>query len=551
MPALYMMFSVLSWSLFPLLSVWGIGSLGIFDYILLTYAAGLAATLVLLFLTPGFKDLRKEGLKRIDGKMMVDIIIGCVTVVLSFACLLVSFSYMSKAGATVVYEAWPILAMYITPLLIKKGWETISRKDLAFSLLALVGIGFLLYPEIKTAGFAADKFMGTFHLLLPLLGGALMAVAAVMKSRVSHLLENKKHPIASLLRTQAIFSACVMVLSGIFALIWPDKPDVFSRENILIVVAVGVFIHTLGNVAYTMAILRSAKPNIVALWYLMPVFSVVWLWLAKVSAVTEYIVWGSIFIITSNLIMTIRADRSKSYVATLIGLLVCGLWIYFTNGQEVITDYYQATSVPLFFYAILVAFMMERLIDRDRSEESLAIEVINYIDEHVESIGKAASAAFKDHITGIITGADPADVARHYQAVRNANNKHIRAVHNQLDQLALSKAQSTSFSEMFTLFMVGALTVVMLIIYRPHYFIADGYSIVLALAVIFVFFTVLDLCEQRHHFYLSRNEKGEMQVAQDLTANLAVERAISMVLVLCVLAALMGLLWVKHMGDKV
>jgi drug/metabolite transporter (DMT)-like permease len=549
MPVLYMMFSVLSWSLFPLLSIWCIAGMGIFDYILLTYAVGLAATLGALWLQPGYRNMGLPGPRDVSARTYFEILLGCLTVLLSFACLLQSFSHLSSAGATVVYESWPIMAMYITPLLIQKGWETISRKDLVFSLLALAGIGFLMYPETRGELFAQGPTpKAVYFLVLPLLGGALMAVASVLKSRVSHMLTDKKHPVASLLNVQAFFSSGVILLSALFMLVFPDKHDVFTGKNIAAVVFVGIAIHTAGNVAYTKAILSSAKANIVALWYLMPIFSVLWLWWAGVSAVTPYIVWGAIFILISNLLMTIRADRSLSYIATLVGLLVCGLDTYFTDGNPIIGDYYQATSVPLFFYAILVAFMMERLINRDRAEEELAITVINHIEDHAHDIGKAAQK-YKDHVLGIITTDDNAAIAEHYRVVRNVKNKHISAMHNELDQLVLSKSQGTSFSEMFTLFLVGLLTIVMLIVYRPLYFIADGYSIVLSLAVIFVFFTVLDLSNQRHRFYLERDAEGDMSLSQKLTDDLSIERVISVVMILCVLAALMGLLWVKHLHD--
>ena len=352
MPVIYMMFSVLSWSLFPLVSAWGIDRLSIFDYILWTYVVGLGTSLFILKMMPSAKKAGLPQLRQLGRRTIAEILIGSLTVLLSFACLLLSFSYMSKAGATVIFEIWPIIAMYISPLLIKKGWEKISRKDMAFSAIAFIGVIFLLYPEAPGPFLASFlSFHDAYHMLLPLFGGVFMAVASVMKARVSHQLENKKYQITSLLKIQTFFSLGVIVLSVPFTLFWPDKQSVFTFENIMAVAFIGVFIHTLGNVSYTMAVLRSSKANIVVLWYLMPIFSVLWLWLAGQSTITPYIIWGSIFIITANLIMTIRADRSLSYVASMVALLVCGVYTYFVDGLDM-HDYYQALSVPLVFYAI-------------------------------------------------------------------------------------------------------------------------------------------------------------------------------------------------------
>jgi drug/metabolite transporter (DMT)-like permease len=545
MSFVYMMFSVLSWSLFPLISVWGINQLGVFDYILWTYVVGLGATCLLLQTLPRSEEMALPKVSQIKGQVLWEIFVGCLSVLLSFACLLIAFSYISRASATVVFEIWPIIAMYITPLLIKKGWEKISTRDMTFSILAFIGVVFLLYPETQnplfTGGFTLH---GWYRLLLPLLGGVFMAVASVMKSRVSYNLENKKYPVASLLKVQAFFSAGVVLLALPFALLWPDKHSVYTPENIMAIFFIGIVTHTLGNVCYTMSVLRAAKPNIVVLWYLMPIFAVVWLWLAGEAEITEYIVLGSIFIVTANLIITVRAERSMSYTATMIALLVCGLYTYFVDGLNM-DDYYQALSVPIVFYVILVAFMMDRLMRRDRLEEGLAIEMINYIEERTTKLGRLAQD-FSAHIVGMITTNDPAQVNRHYRAVRNGQGEHLSGIYNQLDQLVLSKVEGTSFAETFILFIVGMLTVVTATVYRPNNLIADGFAIILSLTVIFIFFTILDLSDKRRRFYLERDYKGERMVSALITRDLLSERVISALLLLLILVALLGLLWMKH-----
>ena len=57
-------------------------------------------------------------------------------------------------------------------------------------------------------------------------------------------------------------------------------------------------------------------------------------------------------------------------------MLACGTYVYFTDGlamtQNYISNFYDAISVPIVFYTILVAFMMDRLIRSDRQEEAAA-----------------------------------------------------------------------------------------------------------------------------------------------------------------------------------
>ena len=536
MPFIFMMFSVLSWSLFPLVSVWGIQQLSIFDYILWTYVVGFMATGLIFLALPARQKIILPKISKIGQKTFTEIFIGCLAALLSFACLLISFSYMSKAVATIVFEAWPVIAVYLAPILIKKGWEKISQRELLFSLLAFAGIDLLLMPQAHHQSLT--------HLLLPLAGGILMAAASMLKSRVSHELENKSHPITSLLKTQLLFSGGVILLCIPFSLIWPDKHSVYTAENVMAILFTGIAIHTLGNISYTMAILRSVKANIIVLWCLMPVFAVLWLWLAHQTEITSFIILGTIFIMTASLMTSVKADRSLSYTATIVAILVCGTYVFFINGLGM-EDYYQAISVPLFFYAILVAFMMDRLIKSDGLEEQMAVEIMNYIDEHAAKIGAAANTC-REHILGIVTTNNVAQVNSHYKAVRNNQNKHLSDIYNQLDQLVLSKVRGTNFSEMFVIFIVGALTVVSSVIYRPDNLIADGFAIVVPISVIFIFFTVIDLSENRQRFFLQQNKSGELGLTQQVTADLMSERIIAAILIMVIILAFSGLLILKH-----
>lgn len=545
LPVIYMMFSVLVWSLFPLVSIFGISDLSVLDYIVATYLVSFLAIGAVLLCAPAEKRRALPSLAGLGDVVLMEIAIGCVTVLLSLVCLLTSYTYISKAGATVIFEVWPIIAMYITPLLISKNWERITAQDLMFSVLAFAGIAFLMYPETQDEFFVGGvSAFSLLCLLLPLLGGVFMAVASVLKARVSHKLENKALPVLSLLKVQMIFNLGVIVLALPAMLVLPDRPSTFTIENIMAVIFIGLVVHTLGNVAYTMGVLRSTKSNISVLWYLMPIFSVVWLWLAGQSEITNYVVLGTIFIITSNLIIAVRADNSMAYASAIVSLLLCGVYTYFVDGLDM-PDYYQAISVPVVLYAILVAFAMDRLIRRDRFEEGLAVSVYTHIAAHKAEIGVQADA-FRAHVVAMVKTPDLRSINAHYRAIRNAPVRALEPVHTQLDQLVLSKAEGANFGEMFILFMVGVLMIVASCVYRPESLIADIFAIVLSVAVVFIFFTVLDLIKERQKFHLEEDGQGHFGLSGDVMRSYTSERVISALLILLILAALVWLLVNKH-----
>ncbi len=146
----------------------------------------------------------------------------------------------------------------------------------------------------------------------------------------------------------------------------------------------------------------------------------------------------------------------------------------------------------------------------------------------------------------MVTTNSVAEVNAHYRAVRNSPNKHLSGIYNQLDHLVLSKVRGTSFSEMFVIFIVGMLTIIASVIYRPDNLIADGFAIVVPLSTIFVFFTVLDLSDNRRRFFIERGKNGEISLSQRVTMDLSGERIIAAIMIMMILAAFVFLLWAKH-----
>lgn len=119
--------------------------------------------------------------------------------------------------------------------------------------------------------------------------------------------------------------------------------------------------------------------NISVLWFILPILTLFWLWLFDMSAITGEIILGASMITVANLLITSKPDDRLSYPATIITLLLVSIYCYFFEGLDV-DDYYQAASVPLFFYSILIAFLMDRLIRRDRFEEDLVVEMIRHVE---------------------------------------------------------------------------------------------------------------------------------------------------------------------------
>lgn len=548
---LYLLFSVLTWSFLPLFAALGLEKIDKWDFVVWTEVIGLASSWVLLWIMASRAKVTYPKLKELSVRTHIEYAFCGLTYIISIVCLWTSFFYISKAGATIIFEIWPILSMFLTPLLIKKGWENLTPYDFIYGILAFVGMAFILAPELEQPFFLQQKdpVSAFMILILPFLGGIFMAVTSVLKARLSYHMEIKGQPLVSLLVVQVYYGIYACGFAAVaYAIVRMSSEqavnNVYDLTIITGLLVVGIIIYTLGRLTYVMGLLKSTKSNIIALWYFMPIFSVFWLYLAGLSAITPHIIIGAASIICANLLITIRADERISYSAAIISLLLVGLFCFFVNGMEM-GDYYQAVSVPLIFYAIIVSFLMDRLIKRDTFEEGLALELIKHVQTGIEKAHLSHKTILVQNIMAIIQTNESVKIAQHYDYLRN-DVKEMQPMQDRLDALALSRVEGVNFAEIFVLSLIGMLTIMMTVLYRPASFTADCFAIVLTLSVVFVFFTVVDLVKKRRTFNLKVDEYGRFNLTDKVLKNFTGERVISTLMIFLVAGAFIFLMWLKH-----
>jgi len=548
MAVIFMLISVLSWSLYPVIAAWGIETIALWDFIFLTQVFSVISAWIILKLMPSARAVPYKALFEYDRKDQRHLFYNVITFIASQICLLSSFTYISKVGATIAFESWPIFAMYLTPLLMKKGWDKMPSKDFFFSLIALIGIAFILYPE-KNNSFFVHENPDFFHygmIVLPLIGGVFMALASSFKAGVAQNIQIKKHPVISLLSMQVSMGWFFIPITGAFSLLWPvATPSVYSVTNLLAVAFVGIVIYTLGSLFYTWALLKSHRSNITVLWYFMPIFSAIWFWVSGLSEITDLIIVGAILVISSNLLISTRADRKLAYTITLISLLVVGVGCYFFDGISMGDIYYEAISVPIVFFVVLVAFIMDRLIKRDSIEENIAIDLLHGITQN-KALKLDVKRQMISCITKILRTNNTGAVHQQYQKLLKFDRKPIEALSPEIDRLILSKIQGTSFGDLFISALIAFLIAGVTIVFRPEGFVADSFAITLSCSVVFIFFNLVDLANARKEFHLNITADGQRSLDKNLTQENSADVILSMVLIALLLLSLIGLLWFKH-----
>jgi drug/metabolite transporter (DMT)-like permease len=546
MSVLCILFSVFVFSLWALLAVFGIESVNRWEFIFWTELLSFAASAALLWVSAAGAHIRARKLTELSRREILEFCASGLSLILAQACLLTSFLYLSKAGAMIIYEVWPIFAMYLTPLLVAKAWPRVSPRDLMFAMLALFGVSLIMLPERGEPFFLkASSLVARYGtLLLPLAGGALNALSSVLKARLSQRLDIKGHPLISVLVAQVFygifgtgFAAAALALSRLF----DHQVSRYTPLNIGGMLFISLVVYTAGRLSYVVGLLRSKHSNITVLWYLTPILTVLWLWLAGYSAVTTPIVLGSCFIIGANLLMSVKADDSLSYPAAIVTLLCVGTYCHFVKGLDM-GDYYQAISVPLVFYAILVAFLVDRLDRRDAFEEGLAVEIIRHIGLEGPASQKK-QRELVEQVAAVVRTSDVHEIDEHYRALRNSGHEFLRRVSDKLDALALSRIQGANFGEMLVLSLVGLLTVGTTVVFRPPVFVADCFAVVLSAAMVFIYFMIYDLIRERARFYLELDERGQFGLSASALHASRFEIVLSTGLLVIIIAATIGALW--------
>lgn len=549
MAVVLMMMSVLAWSIYPVIAAWGIEQIAIWEFIFFSQVFSIGSAWLLLQFTPGAGSVPYKRFFDYERKDKLRLLYNVLAFLGSQICLLGSFSYITKAGATIAFETWPIFAMYLTPVLMKKSWDVIPARDYLFAVIALAGVVFILCPEVTNSFFVGENVTMLHYgaVLLPVFGGFLMAAASAFKASVAQNIEVKGHPVISLLSMQVAMGWYFLPITGAFALFWPGQESTYTAENIFALAVVGIFILTMGALFYTWSLLRATRSNITVLWYFVPVFSAVWFWWTGTSAVTDYIIIGAILVISSNLLISTKADNKLAYMTTLVSLLAVGIFCYFTEGIAGLDDYYEAIGVPIVFFVILVAFTMDRLIRRDVTEENIAIGILHTVLRS-KNITKPHRHIVTESVTQMLRTNNVEEINALYKRMTAVKYKNLEEVAEDIDRLALSKIQNTNFGDLFVTALIGFMTVGVTILFRVGDFVADAFAIGMTGAVVFIFFNIVDLSNSRKSFHLEFAENGERMLAKDVTRDHSGDIILSSILIFMLLAAFTGLLWYKHYG---
>ncbi|MEZ0261552.1 MAG: DMT family transporter [Alphaproteobacteria bacterium] len=518
---LLMITSVVLFSLYALLATIGLKGN---DPVLFVAVAHLAAGLVAFGWAATRLPKKKKKLFELPAKVWGLIAITATAGAINHMCFMFALLKTSPAGATIIYETWPILTAWLAPLLIEKGWEQLRRMDYVFGLLAVAGVAFIVAGENRGMLSAID-----FTLLqnidpvrlegygLALIGSLGVAISTGLRRRVSRSLMEKYNG-DRLLGVLLGSGFTRLATLPVFAIgYWASHVDgglTLTSQGLGLAAVTGVGVYLMGSLCYLFSVMRNPNPSIPVPDFIAPVLAVAWLWIFANAGLTDIAVVGGLFVISANLLVTVRAEEGCAYTASILTILLGGAWCYFTRGAPM-DDYYDALSLTAVFYAIQVAFAWDRVLDRAKREEALELDIAYAIEglrhgktKHstLKRLVAAAHAVFSttDRIAMGIT-------YRELVAVRKelGEDEKTSKLYHDIDTLILSKTKDILLSEVVLLCLIGGITFIGILAYRPSGLWPDMMAFIMGGAIVFIFFALFDQQAARNTKMLQAEAEGE------------------------------------------
>ncbi|MDI1226396.1 MAG: DMT family transporter [bacterium] len=559
---LLMMMSVLMFSLYPLLASLGLrGNDPILFVAMAHLACGLfAAAGAAFMLRKKYGAKKRSTVFKIDGKTWAYIAATATAGAINHMCFMFALLKTSKAGATIIYETWPIIGAWLAPFLIAKGWEQVRRMDYVFGLLAVAGIAFVVAAEnrglLSSLDMSLLKDIDPDRLTgygLALLGSIGVAVSTALRRRVTRGFAAKFGDdivIGTYLGAAFTRLTSLPVFAVGFMLFHTSGTMTFNGIGLAAVT--GIAVHLLGSLCYLFSILRNPNPSIPVPDFLAPIMAVAWLYFGGYSSLTDFVVIGGLFVITANLLVTVRAEDGFAYTASILTILLAGGYCYFTQGSE-LPDFYDAVALSAVFYAILIAFAWDRVLERTKHEEGLALDIA-YGIETLKQEAKAKTALLRRLVTGanaVITTTDRATIGAAYHDLAAlkpelGTETSVGKIYRDLDSLILSKTKDIMLSEIVLLCLIGGITFFGILGYRPTGLWPDMMAFIMGGAIVFIFFAIFDQQNARNKSMLQATPDSLCTISSAAFESRHEFKLVTIILIGIMLAVFYGLFKFKY-----
>jgi drug/metabolite transporter (DMT)-like permease len=267
---------------------------------------------------------------KLDFEIKIIPFISGIGIYLGGIFFIFALSLMSKAGASLIMETWPILALIISPVVLRKK-QSFSALDAVLILVSFIGLLFITAAESEKPLesfiqnpffiFNSQDFSGSIGIMVAVLSAICLAGSSIARSYFVSILPvdfrikffKKKDTISEANFTYLLTYLFGFPLALISFLLMEDSIFIDINASLPIIMIGVIFV--IVSTFYSYALLVADNANINLIWYISPVLAAVWLALSGYSQITPMLVLGGFLIIVSNIILISVSSKKKTEIA--------------------------------------------------------------------------------------------------------------------------------------------------------------------------------------------------------------------------------------------
>lgn len=322
MSAIISMFiAVLIWSSYPYIAVVAMHDMSSLDLIFFsTLIASLTAAVISLiyFIKRNKLDTALENHKKLPKAAWIAIAASGLTHLMCNGLYFYALSISHKAGVSLVYESWPIIAVIATPFFIRKQWKAVSLQEFIVCFVALLGVIIVVLSnqqiemsfEMKQDLSQKTDYMTLVGYILAFVGGYACALNIIAKAVVTESFKELGHDNGAIIISEFYSRSIAFIIMLLFL---PFYFDALNFDNIQWweTFYVGFVVFILGGGFYTYSLIHTNSPTIHIFYYFVPLFAVIILWFFGESDVSTGLFLGGSLIVISNIYLQVFGRTKK------------------------------------------------------------------------------------------------------------------------------------------------------------------------------------------------------------------------------------------------
>ena len=321
MPAYISMFiAVLLWSLYPLVTSEALKTMQSWDLIIAVLAAAYIGALLITVPYLKHKGLLGKAIhiqRNLPLRAYIMLMLSGLSGVLCNSFFFWALDLAHKGGVSLLYEAWPVIAVIASPILMRKAFKEVSFKEFSIGLIAMLGVGIIIFSDenisfefLSSNLNQSPDYSVIGGYILAFAGGYMVAINAVSQAAYSEYFSELKNDFGATLINQVMGRGVSMIFAFLLYLYFSDDtaPYIVDWPPVIFI---GFGILILGTSFYTFGLLKSEKPTIHILYYFVPLLAVIWLWLAGETSINFGLIIGGAIILGSNIYLAYIARDKK------------------------------------------------------------------------------------------------------------------------------------------------------------------------------------------------------------------------------------------------